>query len=274
MGNLVRSEWIKFRSVRSNLFVLLAALGVIVLASVLGAHDASTNGTTTCQQAPAGSPAASGRQDPDSLAACGEGSVLVSSNAEVHLVDVTGGSVFAALMFAVLGVQVIGQEYRFSTIRPTFTAAPHRRRVMVAKLLLISAVAAVGSAVNVVVAAVLGRVVAGGLVIDGVDRRVAWGIVLFTVLWTVAGMGVGALARQPVAGIVIIAGEALILESLLQSLVHSSAPWVPFYNGLQMVQSPVTDSDLRSTFAGGVYFAAVCIAVWLAGTVMVARRDA
>ena len=54
-----------------------------------------------------------------------------------NLTDLTVGVSLACLLFGVLGVQVIGQEYRFNTIRPTFTAAPRRLPVVLAKLIVV-----------------------------------------------------------------------------------------------------------------------------------------
>ena len=54
-----------------------------------------------------------------------------------NLGNVIGGVQVAIFLFGTLGVQIIGQEYRFNTIRPTFTAAPWRMRVLAAKLVVV-----------------------------------------------------------------------------------------------------------------------------------------
>ena len=81
MTAVIHSEWIKLRSVRSNLIVLtvavLLAVGVAIIVAIVA--------------------------DP-------------SPDNDITLA--TGGVQIANLLFGILGVQIIGQEYRFNTIRP------------------------------------------------------------------------------------------------------------------------------------------------------------
>ena len=275
MTDLIRSEWIKFRSVRSTLVTLVLAGALVVLVALLQANEANSSDATTtrCEtvaQAQEGTTVQS-RPDPT----CGEGSLLVTRPEPADLSKLVGGVSLAALLFGVLGVQVIGQEYRFSTIRPTFTAAPRRLRVLVAKLVVVTSACAVVAAAMVALCWVVGTVMVDSFSVDGVDRRIAWGIVVFTVLWTTAGMGLGAIVRQPIAAIMILAGYSLVAENLLAAIVDGTGRWLPFLNGFQMTQrDPGGQLDLRPVLEGGLYFAGACLLVWAIGAALVERRDA
>jgi ABC-2 type transport system permease protein len=274
MRDLVHAEWIKFRSVRSTIVTLLLAGALVVLVAVLSATMAEGE-TSTC--VPADPAAVEGNVDSafDGDDLCGPGSEEVTTPLPTNLTGLTGGVTFATLLFGVLGVQVIGQEYRFNTIRPTFTAAPRRYRVIAAKVIVVSLACAAIAALMVAFCWVVGTTLASNFQVDGTDRRVAWGIVLFTALWSTAGVAVGAIVRQPIAGILVMVGYSLIIENLIGGLFESTQRWLPFQNGLQMTLR-LEDSvgQLQSALSGGLYFAAVCFALLAIGATLVNRRDA
>lgn len=240
MLHLVRSEWIKFRSVRSTLVALILAGAFVVLIAVIAANDAADDVGT------------------------------------VNLTDITVGVSIAALIFGALGVQVLGQEYRFNTIRPTFTAMPRRWRVLVAKLIVVTLACAAISVVMTAVCWLVGSAMVDGFEVDGVDQRAVLGIVLFSMGWSALGMGVGAIVRQPIAGILILLAEAFVVESLIAGLLPSVAKWLPFINGFQMTlrNEGGDDGDLQTVLAGGIYFFVVAAAVWSLGAYLASRRDA
>lgn len=243
MINLVRSEWIKFRSVRSTLVTLGLAGALVVLVAVLSANDARNDVGTA------------------------------------NLTSLTGGVSIAALIFGALGVQVLGQEYRFNTIRPTFTAMPRRPRVLAAKLIVVTTACAAVSVVMVAFCWLVGTAMVDGFETDGVDQRAALGIVLFSMGWSALGMGVGAIVRQPIAGILILLAEAFVVESILIGVLPASAPWLPFGNGFQMTLRDVSTNEdgerlFQTVLAGGIYFFAFAAAVWALGAFLANRRDA
>ena len=274
MIHVIRSEWIKFRSVRSTVLLVLAAGLLVVVVAFFAArsenHDAASG---FCRPDIATTPAGSGSSSE------GQGqarSVQASSKpCPINFGDITVGIPFALFLFGALGVQIIGQEYRFSTIRPTFTAVPRRGRVLAAKLLVVTAACAVVAAVMLALCALLGTVMVHDFTFDGIDQRVAWGTVLFIVGWTALGMGVGSIVRQPIAGMLILLVEAFVLENLLRHLVHGSGKWLPFVNGIQMTfRDPDHSGELRSVTGGGIYFFVVAAVIWAVGAVLAHRRDA
>lgn len=241
MNHLIRAEWLKFRSVRSTVVTLGLAGVIVVLVAVLVARDI-------------------------------QGDAFRSET--TNLSGLTGGVSFAALLFGVLGVQIIGQEYRFNTIRTTFTAAPHRTRVLLAKLIVVSSACAAVSLVMMAVCWAVGTAILDDFEMDGTDVRIIWATALFSALWAGAGMAVGAIVRQPIAGILVLLGESLVLENLIFGLYPWTARWMPFSNGFQMTLRNDGANELRSTLEGGLYFAAVVIVLWAIGAYLVNRRDA
>lgn len=239
MINVIRSEWIKFRSVRSTIVTLFLAGALVVIVALISAGQA---------------------QD---------------YFPPVRLTSLTGGVSVAALIFGALGVQILGQEYRFNTIRPTFTAVPQRWRVLVAKLVVVTLACAAMSIMMVGFCYLIGTAFVDGFEVDGTDQRAMMGIVLFSMGWSAMGMGIGAIVRQPIAGILIQLAEAFVLESIIGGILPSTAKWLPFLNGFQMTfRTDGGETDLQSVFAGGVYFFAVAAVVWVVGAVLATRRDA
>lgn len=240
MINLLRAEWIKIRSVRSTLIMLAAAGVLTVLFAVLIANEQ--------------------RNDP--FAGVG------------HLGDVIAGVQVAIFLFGTLGVQVIGQEYRFNTIRPTLTAAPWRLKVLVAKTIVVAVAAAIVSVIMLAVCVLIGSAMLDPFEIDGIDQRIIWATVLFAMGWTMYGVALGAIVRQPIAAIVILLIQGLVAEPLLATIVKATGPWMPFQNGIQMTARSGDPEHFRSIFAGGVYFFLFTFVLWAIGAFLVNKRDA
>lgn len=239
MINIIRSEWIKFRSVRSTIVTLFLAGALVVIVALISANQVQDNFPP------------------------------------ITLTELTGGVSIAALIFGALGVQILGQEYRFNTIRPTFTAVPQRWKVLVAKLVVVTLACATISVLMVGFCYLIGTTLVDGFETDGVDQRVMFGIVLFSMGWSAMGMGIGAIVRQPIAGILIQLAEAFVIESIIAGIIPSAAKWMPFLNGFQMTfRTEGSDTDLQTVFGGGVYFFVVAAVIWIIGAVLATRRDA
>jgi ABC-2 type transport system permease protein len=104
--DLLASEWIKFRSVRSTYLILLIAATAAVGIGYLVTHADATHWATMTASARAAF-------DPVSDSFTGLG--------------------IAQLAFGALGVLAISSEYTTGLIRTTFATAPRRRAVLTAK---------------------------------------------------------------------------------------------------------------------------------------------
>jgi ABC-2 type transport system permease protein len=133
-GGVLRSEWVKLRSLRSNTFVLAGAaaamlvVGLIFSAIVGGVISSSGNGP--------GGPA-----DPTDTA--------------------LQGVMLAQLIIGVLGVLAITGEYSTGMIRSTFTMVPRRLPVLWAKIAVLTAVTFAAMLVTTFVAFFAGQALIG-----------------------------------------------------------------------------------------------------------------
>ena len=247
MGDAVRSECVKLRTARANVVLLLLALVVPVLLTALVA------GTVPLDQLPDDTPA-----NRFSLAIAGLG---------------TGHT-----LLGVLGVLVIGSEFRHNTIRVTFSAIPRRMRVHGAKIVLVAVVSAVVGIVAVVSSYLVGSAILGArgfgvsLSDAGVTRSLA-GAVLVAVLAGLVGLGVGTIVKATAGAITVIVVYPVIIEALLVSFVPSVGKYLPFAAG-NALQSPDGTKDVLSPLAGGVIFTAFAAVLLVVGGALLQSRDA
>lgn len=172
-GRLVLAEWLKFRTVRSNVVALLgaaaAAVGFGVLFSSLGTSD-------------------------------GPGQ-LVSDGLSLSL----GGFQLSQLIVAILGVAIVAAEYRSNLIRAWFAAAPDRVRALLAKVAVYSTVVLVMTGLAALVAFQAGQAVMADSVVavtlgdDGVLQALA-GTAFYAACIGAMGVGLGFLLRSTAAG--------------------------------------------------------------------------
>lgn len=240
----IRSEWIKFRSVRST--VVLAIISVAICVGVAAIVAGNTD------------------------------EVLRAS-------DVLLGAQISSLFVIVLGVQIIGQEYRFSTIRATFSATPRRERVIIAKLVVIITAAAVAAVALIALSLGAGALVSSmrGTTLDlGLPgtTRVLFGTVVVLVISGVFGFGVGCIVRQPIAGIVIVLVWANVIENVIAGVFPGAARWLPLFSMANVnAQDRAQDFGqvhLMSPVFGALYGASIALALVAIGAIRIRSIDA
>jgi ABC-2 type transport system permease protein len=200
--NLLRSEWTKFRSLRST---WLTALVTVVLGVGVGALSANA-------QARAGVDA-----DWDPTAAS-----LTST-------------IMAQLAIGVLGVLVMTAEYATGTIQPSVVAAPRRGRLLAAKVAVLSAAAvALGQLIGFASFFVGQAMIAGAgaphatLSEPGVLRAVI-GSGLYLAAIGVLGLGLGAVLRSTAGAIGTLVSVTLVIRLLAQMLPETWREWMSRY---------------------------------------------
>ena len=251
MINTIRSEWIKLRTVRMNfvLFVLAVAFPVVV-------------------------------------------SVLVASLASIDdlKVDdvvglVTGSSVVTALLLGVVGAVSISAEFAHGTIRPTFAATPKRMRVLISKAVVIALFAAVAEALVVVFCYAVSSAIVSSRgahlsLSDQPEARSALiGIVVFAVIVSLLGFGIGMVIRNTPAAVAVLILWPLVVENIILAIlsaagVHNPQKFLPYISGFGLGNPNAPTSESLSRVAGGLYFGAVTAVVAMAGALITARRDA
>ncbi|WP_308257667.1 hypothetical protein [Pseudonocardia lacus] len=199
--------------------------------------------------------------------------------------DAPGGAgsnpflLFGLMLVLVLAAVSVTTEYRYSTVRLTFEAAPNRTAAMLAKAVV---VAVVGAVIGLVAA--LGAWVAVGLLdpLSDVALRTYddWWVLLspgpvFAVC-AVMALGVGILVRHTAAAVSIVLVWPLMGEQLISAIPgfgEAVTPWLPFINAGNAMSTG--GEGLPFGPVGSLaYVAGITAVVFAAAIVVVNRRDA
>jgi len=183
-GKVIRSEWIKLRSVRSSWLMLGATVLGIAGVGLLVAYAAKAHWSA-------------------------------SSATDFNPVNQTLiGVNLAELTIGVLGVLVASGEYATGMIRATFTAVPRRLPVLVAKAGVLAAVTFAVCLAAVLIAFVGGQALLGphGLGIGHPETAQAvLGATLYLTGVSVLGVALGFLIRSIAGGIATVIGVLFVL---------------------------------------------------------------
>jgi ABC-type transport system involved in multi-copper enzyme maturation permease subunit len=184
----------------------------------------------------------------------------------------------ASVFLLILGIIGMTQEYRHRTATPTFLTEPRRWRVVVAKLLSYALVAIPFAvlilAVDVVVVLIYAgaRGAAPSLNSDNLQTLGAAGLVL--VVFSVIGVGIGALLRNQVGAIVGSLVYLYVIEPIVSSIsaIQGAYKWLPG-GAVQAITSDVQAPDLLQPWQGAVLLLGYGLVAALLGTVLAVRRD-
>ncbi|MBT1677666.1 ABC transporter permease [Curtobacterium aurantiacum] len=219
--HLVRSEWIKLRSIRSTFwcYAILVVL-TIGMAALVGAV-ASDNG-----------------QDVTTDVANG---TFVSLNAV--------GVLLSALVIGVLGVLIITGEYGTGQVRSTFTADPRRTGVILAKATVLAVTTFVVSAVATWIGVLVSLPLLAG---NGIEPEIGdpsvflpiLGSSVFLTMLALLAFGIGLLVRSSAGGIAITLGLLLVVPGVLALM-----------SGLMKVDWPMDIAAFLPDSAGGQLYA-------------------
>jgi hypothetical protein len=252
--DVLRSEWIKFRSVGSTRWTLLTAwAGTIAVGLIVcGAIAAHWSQMSAADRA----------------------------SFDPTFRSLTGLSL-GQLAVGILGVLIITSEYATGMIRSTLSAVPWRRQVLAAKTLVLAVPTFVIATVASLVAflgsqAVLTSTGAGVSIWAHGELRAVIGGGVYLTLLAVFGLGLGAIFRRTAGGIAAFVGLVLVLPAIVAPLPK---PWgrdisqyLPSDAGQALLQIHTSSGSL-SPWAGlavlGTWVAAALgCAAWL-----ITRRD-
>ncbi|MFN8168340.1 MAG: hypothetical protein U0S36_06120 [Candidatus Nanopelagicales bacterium] len=254
---VIRSEWVKMRSLRSTWLTLGGLFAAIVAFGLISAAVA-----TGQVAAPGDGPAFSGTSP---------------------LQTVLSGANFGVLLVAVLGVLVGAREYSSGMIRTSLASVPRRWPVLLGKVAVF-----VGVVTPVVLSAVLIAFVAGTAILSGGGvESVSWsdpdvasyvlGTAGYLVGIGVLGVALGVLLRGIGAGLGVLIGGVLFVPTLLSALLPDSWDAVLKYlpssagnafTGTQAVVDQLTYGQGVAVFVGWLVLAVG------GATVALMRRDA
>jgi ABC-type transport system involved in multi-copper enzyme maturation permease subunit len=184
----------------------------------------------------------------------------------------------AAVLFLILGIIGMTQEYRHRTATPTFLTEPRRWRVVVAKLAAYALVAVpfaiVVLAVNVLVVMIYAGARGAAPSLNADNLEVLWSSGLVLVIYALIGVGIGALFRNQVGAIVGGLVYLFVVEPVIRSIPATSGAykWMP--GGAQEAMTATFQGpELLGAWQGGLLLVGYGLLAALLGTLLAVRRD-
>ena len=231
---VLRSEWVKFRSLRSTLWTMgLSVVLMIGLGAMFSAISVNS---------------AEG-MDP--------GNTAISTSLT--------GTFFAQLAVGVLGALLITGEYTTGMIRASLAVVPKRLPVLWAKLAVLAAVVFATMLVSSLVAFELGQAILsskdlGTSLSDPVAVRSVFGAALYLSAAAVTAAGIGALLRNTAASITTYVAIFFLIPTLVATIIPRSwaahfAQYLPSNAGTGLIDGTYGLENPLSPWAG---FAAMC----------------
>lgn len=252
MARLILAEFRKLSTTGLWLWLLLAAVAITALYASLTIAFAG---------------------DPDTL-------TLPMSTIEGQRTLLATGASAAAPLAAVLGAIGLTVEYRHRTATTTFLATPQRGRVVGAKLVTYTLVAA---GYGLVCLATVLALAIPWLASQGIDLVLTHsgapgalaGVVTATALFGLLGVALGALIRDQVVAVVSLLVYLFVLEPIATNFV-ALGTWTAYLPGAArsaLTQTVLTNRDFLAPWQGGAVLAAYGTALVLVGTRFTVRRD-
>ncbi len=182
------------------------------------------------------------------------------------------------VLFIILGIIGMTQEYRHRTATPTFLTTPKRGRVVIAKLLAYATAAVplalLVLAVNVLVVYIHAGARGDAPELTGDNLRVLMSSGLALVVYAVIGVGVGALLRNQVGAIVGALVYLFVVEPIIRQ-IPATAPaykWMPG-GALEALTATFQGPDLLEPWQGGLLLLGYGLLAAFLGTLLAVRRD-
>ena len=253
VGEVVRSEWCKFRSVRSTWWALAAALVFNVLTAAL-------------------------------LAVFLPRALSAHERASIDSVRVSlGGLHLSQVAFGLLGVLVITGEYSSGMIRASLAAVPQRRLVLAAKAAVFAAASAITGIAACLAAYLIfqaflpaGDAMRTSLTDPGVARA-ATGAGLYLAVLGLFGLGLGAIIRSAAGAVAALFGllfvPSILITLLPASWQNTAGRYLPMNAG-EAVYTVQHQAHTLAPWAGLGVLSGYAAAALLTGFIMISRLDA
>lgn len=254
---VIRSEWIKFRSLQTNWIAMLAAVVVMIGFGALA--TLFLDGTI------------GGGGDGDGF-----------GNATDPTSTSLSGMMLAQIVVGIVGVLAMTSEFANGMIRATFAAVPKRLPVLWAKVLVVASATLAVMLPTMFAAFFIGQAIIGGdasanLTDDGVLRAVIGSAGYLSAI-ALLGLGLGAILRQAASAIGVIFALLLVMPGLLGLVLPAAVSeavlrYLPSNAGsaFTAVASP---DVLLSPVAGALVVLGWVAAFLGVAAVLLKRRDA
>ena len=232
--HVLRSEWLKFWTVRSTYWTLaLTAVVFIGLATLVSFGLRSSNVTG------------------DQL-----------SGTQMALLPLNAGAQLALIPLAVLGVLTVTSEYSTGMVRASLTAVPTRLPVLWAKAVVVAVVTLVLTLVTVLTSAALASAIlhSKGGSLDAGDpqvQRIVLGTALYLATTTLFAFALGALLRHSAAALGVVLTLLLVIENAINVLAQVVWKWLqhvtPFLPASAGSRLTMTEQQIAATNDANLY---------------------
>ncbi len=260
-GGVIRSEWIKLRSLRSTVwaFLILVAMS-LGMAWLMGSSMV------------------------DGLVDSGEAAnAPVEQVRSLMLTSSTVGVFFGQLVVGVLGVLIISGEYSTGMIRSTLTAVPRRLPALAGKAIVLAASTFVIGLLSTfgafaVVSLVFGEHGAAAPITDPDVFLPLIGGAAYLALTALFALGVGTAIRSSAGGIAAVLGFLLLLPTVLQMIpaewVQDLIPYLFSTAGMGMFGQTSFTGEIDSVIENLLIVLAWVAAALVGAGILLKRRDA
>jgi ABC-type transport system involved in multi-copper enzyme maturation permease subunit len=252
MTRLVRAEWTKLFTTRVWIGLLLGAC------ALAGGFSALFTGLAGVRQN--GQP----------------GLPAVGTSDYEQLVFSVGAN--TSVLLLILGIIGMTQEYRHRTATPTFLTTPRRGRVVIGKLVAYALVAIPFAvlilAVNVLVVEIYAGARGDAPALNGDNLQTLGSAGLVLVVYSVIGVGIGALLRNQVGAIVGAVVYLYVVEPIVSgiSAISAAYKWLPG-GAVQAITSNFQAPDVLAPWQGVLLLLGYGLAFAVLGTFLAVRRD-
>ncbi|MFI7580776.1 ABC transporter permease subunit [Kocuria kalidii] len=304
-GRVLRSEWIKFRSLRSHWILLVVALLLSLGFAALGAWSTTTTQAINEQMAQEQVDAMLEGRSPEELGlteeevqqqrdefvvqseqqmAEGSGLALpdgMTFSEYLAMTSANGGLQLVMLLLGALAVLFIGSEYATRSIQTTMTAVPRRTPVLLAKVVVLSVAALLFGVLSALLCHLLVQPLLAGadLGYDVLQEAVLLNVLavgLFYMITAWMGFGLGALLKSTTWGIVVLVVLLLVLEGVLFALsfewLEDLKPYSPTSAGAQFTSVYQPSDAVLNHLESGLVYGAWGVLFVLAGILVTRRR--
>ncbi|WP_026533609.1 ABC transporter permease [Arthrobacter sp. H14] len=264
-ARMVKSEWIKVRTLRSTTVLL-----ILTVVAMVGFGALNAWGTTISAEFSSDVP-------PEAQAQMAETGGIQGMAYSIP----PSGVAFGQLLFGSLAVVLIASEYATGMIRSTLVAAPQRIKALLAKVLVITVVAFVVGVLSALITYFVAQPILAGeeldyaLSVDGLIPSII-NTGTFLALVAIMGMSIGALLRNSAGGIVTIVALLMVLPIVFQLIPNDffqeTMQYLPSSAGTQLVSVQTAD-DALTQLQGGLVMAAWALVLLIAACLTIRRRD-
>ncbi|AHW65196.1 ABC-type transporter, permease subunit [Corynebacterium glyciniphilum AJ 3170] len=269
LAHAINAEWIKIRTTKA---VYWTSALIVVFSVAFGAFMGWANATSYQMFVDDGD--------------------LETAAINAGALDVAGAlmglQVFGVMIILIQSALLVTGEYGNNTAKSSVLAVPKRWQLPVAKFIVYGVIAAIVTLISAVLSVLVTKWVAGLQIDDeavlsniSLSADDAWTVMLRMVIYSLGAValaiGIGYLLRKTAGAMAVLLLWVLVLEEI-PGMFPRVKEWVPQYMPFKNIGGAVNLNDVANApwgQAGSViYFAVICLVIFIIGTVTLRRRDA